>query len=221
MSSLKSETGFPPGYRILIGVEDLQGKQYQHHFGGFLAGVPLCITCKKPMQLIFLFNLLDPRLSILTLPNVKKIPLVACLACSSIYEPQFFKLKRGGDVVEVVHQILGAVIAEDYFPRVLAEQPIALRSLQPNEYPRADGWYPVEDTPEPKHQIGGLPVWLQETVNVQCPNCNQSMKFAAMFNDDPYVETGKGQGILLADSAFIYWFYCGSCKILGTVFQSL
>lgn len=212
----------PPGYRISIGAQDPEGARYAHRFGGPFPGAPTCLTCGKAMHLIFLIDLTDPRLTFIVLPDIKQLPLVSCLSCSPVYEPQYFAIQVQGSLLEALNQQPGQVIG-DYLPRPLKQHPIGLRGLRKNEYPltlkAADA---LIDLPEPKHQLGGLPLWLQEPVEVTCPRCYQSMQLVAMFNDDPSIETGAERpGVYLADSAILYFFCCNRCLLLGTVFQSL
>jgi hypothetical protein len=221
MSNPPNHSHFPPGYRICIGREDEENSQFQHRFGASLQTMPTCCNCNQPMHLLFLFNLSDPRLAFISLPNAHQLPMVSCLSCTSVYERQYFALREGGSVVEVVNQPFGEVIGE-FLPRPLKQHPISLRPLRDDEYPvDEETWYALLDNPEPKHQVGGSPLWLQQPEELQCPSCGKSMEFVAMFNDDTDIDTGVDpQGIYLADSAILYLFYCQDCVILGTTFQS-
>ncbi|MCU1288450.1 MAG: hypothetical protein JWN60_679, partial [Acidobacteria bacterium] len=61
-----------------------------------------------------------------------------------------------------------------------------------------------------KSQIGGYPTWVQDADYLNCPKCNQKMRYIGQIDMEDVEEYGEG----------IYYFhFCEKCKITGTNYQ--
>jgi hypothetical protein len=84
------------GYRVIEGND-----VYNHYFGGQDCDLPVCTLCGEKMHQIFCFDLKDERLSEIKAEGLNVLPLVSCLNCSMVWEPQYFQLSNGGKSIHV------------------------------------------------------------------------------------------------------------------------
>src|SRR3954471_14811458 len=87
------------GYRVVEGND-----VYNHYFGGQDCDLPVCPLCGEKIHQIFCYDLKDERLSEIKAEGLNVLPLVSCLNCSMVWEPQYFQLSNGGKSIQVISQ---------------------------------------------------------------------------------------------------------------------
>ena len=87
------------GYRVIEGTDS-----YNHYFGGEDCNLPVCKLCGEKMHQILCFDLKDRRLAELKSNELNMLPLVSCLNCAMVWEPQYFQLSDGGKTVQIIQQ---------------------------------------------------------------------------------------------------------------------
>lgn len=85
------------GYRVVEGKE-----AYNHYFGGEDCNLPLCKLCGEKMHQILCFDLKDERIAELKSSELDILPVVSCLNCAMVWEPQYFQLSDGGKTVQII-----------------------------------------------------------------------------------------------------------------------
>jgi hypothetical protein len=117
---------------------------------------------------------------------------------------------RGKQII--IQQESPSVFVHQY-PDLLDEHHVTLRPLRHDEYPFTDDSLVRLLSQEGKHQIGGLPTWVQHEEHIRCLNCNREMSYLAMIDSELYI--GKdgfwNKGHMFGDEGILYIFVCRDC----------
>jgi len=67
-------------------------------------------------------------------------------------------------------------------------------------------------------RIGGMPFWIQEPEEVECPSCKQSMEFIIQLPSGD-LKNIKGEGVHYGAHGITYGFWCDNDQIMGYIWQ--
>jgi hypothetical protein len=117
----------------------------------------------------------------------------------------------------VVDKILGDIEAgRSPKPRriVYPLRPVTLRRLRPEEYPTSRSRHEaLVREYDGRHQVGGLPVWIQTPKAMKCPGCGNTMAYFSTVTS----QSGPEIEIDILDNGVLYSFLCVRCQIIGSV----
>jgi hypothetical protein len=209
------------GYRIIEGIDG-----YKHKFGGQDCEVPDCKLCGKKMHQIFCFDLKDPRLSRLKADGISMLPLVSCLNCAMVWEPQYFQLSNEGRTTQVLSQDNTedwALDEEDQLPVPLPETNVKLIEMKDEDVPiNEDNYGAAFDLFGSEYvcRLLGAPLYEEVPNDLECRRCNNEMIYVATITQDH----GDPELISVVDFQFgemnIYYYLCKKCLVIKTEIQS-
>jgi len=161
-----------------------------------------CSHCSCQMTDLLTIDGRDKRLKFLGIDGV--IKALTCPNCASVYGPTYCKYTIDGES-EVLEVSDDSYLDENYMRDedldefenntfVLAQEPVNL-------------FYGCGD--DITHMIGGIANWVQDTEYLDCPCCNQKMKYFAQIQD--YI-LGSGDGA-------IFFEICIDCQVIAMVHQ--
>jgi hypothetical protein len=110
------------------------------------------------------------------------------------------------------------------YPVPLEEHQVSCRKLLPKEYPLSeDGFFYNLPTKRGNHQLGGMPLWVQDEEHIKCIKCKQKMAYLAMIDTELHIgENGfREEGHMFGDNGVLYLFVCRKCDIFSSVAQGL
>ncbi|MDO3413320.1 hypothetical protein QWJ34_26445 [Saccharibacillus sp. CPCC 101409] len=210
------------GYKVVEG-----SGFYGHFFGGQTWELPLCPSCRQPLQQILTFDLNDPALLELKVGGLSELPLVSCLNCSYCWEPQAFRLIVPENKVQIVDQWDDQdwrMDEEDRLPVPLPQTSMKLERMTEDDLPIDEDCFELALERFGREQICrilGAPLYLTDPIDRQCPGCGSEMIYAAQIIEDDY--TQKPPLISVVDfklgELVLYFSLCPSCLILKTEMQ--
>jgi hypothetical protein len=215
----------PIGHRLTIEWERLMRRSaYFHKYGGTPSNgalLPLCQGCQKPFHLLFQIDLADPDLAYLDLPELDYLFFFSCLNCASHEHIMYYRLNNRGQEVVVLQQSPSAYVQE--YPIPLTEKNVSHRPLKEDEYPHTedDEWRLLAQ--EGKHQLGGMPLWVQHVEHIPCMKCGQEMEYIAMVDTELHIgkDGFREKGHMFGDSGTLYVFVCRECGLFASRAQGL
>lgn len=203
------------GYRVIEG-NDINN----HYFGGQDCDLPVCKLCGEKMHLIFCFDLKDERLSEIKTEELNILPLVSCLNCSMMWETQYFQLSNGGISIQVISQ--GNTEdwvqdEEDRLPVPLPKTNVKLIEMKAEDIPiNEDNYDTAFDLFGSEYlcRLLGAPLYNEVPEELECPICNQEMKYIATVTQD----FGERELISVVDFQLgemnIYFHLCKDCLVI-------
>lgn len=208
------------GYRVVE-----ENDTFAHYFGGQDWHLPTCKLCKEKMHQLFVFDLTDERLHELKNNYTNELPLVSCLNCAMLWEPQVFQLHSEQKTVKVIKQentIEWVQEDEDKLPVPLPSTRMKLIDLQEEDI----------STDEESHddafnlfgteyvcRILGAPLLEEETACKVCPMCAKEMKYVATITSD--VTSGELVSVVdfFLGEMNLYFYLCKDCLTMRTEIQ--
>ncbi|MGG3730860.1 hypothetical protein CN386_24480 [Bacillus cereus] len=208
------------GYRVVEGKEP-----YNHYFGGEECNLPFCKLCGENMHQILCFDLKDERIAELKSSELDILPLVSCLNCAMVWEPQYFQLSDGGKTVRIIQQQNTEewIMEEEYkLPVSLPKTTVRLINMKNDDIPiDEDSYGEAFDLFGSEYvcRLLGAPLYDDLPENLACPTCSKEMKYVATITQD-LEERGL---ISVVDFQFgemnIYYYICKECSIIKTEIQ--
>ncbi|MGH1296773.1 hypothetical protein [Bacillus pretiosus] len=209
------------GYRIVEGKDS-----YNHYFGGEDCNLPFCKLCGENMYQILCFDLKDERIAELKSSELDILPLVSCLNCAMVWEPQYFQLSDGGKTVRIIQQQNTEewIMEEEYkLPVSLPKTTVKLINMKNDDLPiDEDSYWEAFDLFGSEYicRLLGAPLYDDLPENLACPICSKEMKYVATITQD-IEERGL---ISVVDFQFgemnNYFYLCKDCSIIKTEIQS-
>jgi uncharacterized protein YwqG len=215
----------PRGHRLIIGWSaGALAHAPSHKYGGFPstgAALPKCSGCGQPHHLLFEIDLTDPQLAYLGLSGVHYLFITSCLDCATYEHVTYYSLDREGREVTVLQESPSVYVPQ--YPHPLDERPVSCRPLYDNEYPVSDDAVAAMLSQEGKHQLGGIPIWVQHAMRIPCLSCGLEMQYIAMVDSELYVgEDGfRDRGHMFGDEGTLYVFVCRDCGVFAAKAQGL
>jgi hypothetical protein len=179
------------------------------------------------MHLIFCFDLKDERLSEIKTDELNILPLVSCLNCSMIWEPQFFQLSNGGKSIQVISQENTedwVQDEEDRLPVPLPKTNVKLIEMKAEDIPiNEDNYYTAFDLFGSEYlcRLLGAPLYDEdpEPEDLECPICNQEIKYIATVTQD----LGEQELISVVDFQLgemnIFFHFCKDSLVIKSHLQ--
>ena len=209
------------GYRVIEGTDS-----YNHYFGGEDCNLPVCKLCGEKMHQILCFDLKDRRLAELKSNELNMLPLVSCLNCAMVWEPQYFQLSDGGKTVQIIQQQNTEewIMEEGYkLPVPLPKTNVMLINMKNEDIPSdEDSYWEAFDLLGSEYvcRLLGAPLYDDLPENLACPICSKEVKYVATITQDI-----EGRGLIsVVDFQFgemnIYYYLCKDCSIIKTEIQS-
>jgi uncharacterized protein YwqG len=216
---------YPIAYRLEIDWnKQLPVPELLHKYGGIPSNgitLPRCISCHQEYHLLFQIDLRDRNLDYLELNKKGFIFIISCLNCATYEHPMFYYLKDQKEIV-VLHELPRKFIHE--YPVPLEEYQVTCRKLLENEYPKSedDFYYNLPDQ-RGNHQLGGIPLWVQDEEHIKCSKCKKEMTYLAMIDTDLHIgkDGFREKGHMFGDNGILYVFVCRKCGIFASKAQGL
>lgn len=159
-----------------------------------------CSHCSCQLADLLTIDGRDERLHFLGINGV--IKALACPNCSSIYTTYCkYTIDGESEVLEVGGDHLDENYMDDEDLNEFENNTFVLSTKPVNLF------YGCGD--DITHMMGGMPNWVQDTEYLDCPCCNQNMKYFAQIQD--YI-LGSGDGT-------IFFEICTDCRIIAMVHQ--
>lgn len=190
--------GYHPSFMGFV----TDAKASPHTMGGTFPGpVPICIECQAPAE------------RVLTLA-AGELPME--LSC----DPSFFWYSCDCSALEAVTVQIqdGGNLRTFYGPQEVPEpsaEPTetlipGLRSLTLERHPNQTGESLRAYAGGSRHQVGGLPTWIEPEPHPYCPECRTAMPFLASLDSGP---TPFGP---MGFDGKLFGFWCDGCRISVT-----
>jgi uncharacterized protein YwqG len=215
----------PIGYRLTIDWEAAStASAYANKYGGLPSnGAKLC-TCKgcgHHHHLLFQIDLTDPNLSYLGLDSSDYLFIFTCLNCASYEKVMHYRLNDRGKEIVVLQDTPGVFVRQ--YPDCLDEHPVSCRHLKHDEYPVTEEVLSSLLSREGKHQLGGMPTWIQNKEQISCLDCGYEMEYIAMIDSELYLgkDGFREKEHMFGDEGILYVFVCRECGIFAAKAQSL
>jgi hypothetical protein len=204
----------------------IKSGEYEHKYGGiptFGLNIPDCPVCNHPYNLIFQFDLRDPKLSFLNLPSQSPFLFLTCLRCDLAYnEPLYYKIDN--NEIKII-QGKGTEFFEDW-KESTPERNIQIMPLsdkeKPESYDNREAFEEYLDENEiVKHQLGGKPYWVQSEDLINCSNCGNKMRIIGQADSETWQKEGTDRlhGHMFGDMGILTAFHCDDCNIYATFSQ--
>lgn len=209
------------GYRVVEGREP-----YNHYFGGEVCNLPFCKLCGENMHQILCFDLKDERIAELKSSELYILPLVSCLNCAMVWEPQYFQLSDGGKTVRIIQQQNTEewIMEEEYkLPVSLPKTTVKLINMKNDDIPiDEDSYWEAFDLFGSEYvcRLLGAPLYDDLPENLACPTCSKEMKYVATIAQD--IEERKRISVVEFQfgEMHIYFYLCKDCSVIKTEIQS-
>jgi uncharacterized protein YwqG len=215
----------PMGHRLIIDWETRSAASaYANKYGGLPSnGTKLgtCKGCGHHHHLLFQIDLFDPNLSYLGLDSLDYLFIFTCLNCASYEKEMYYRLNDRGKEIVVLQETPGVFVHQ--YPDYLDEHPVSYRHLKHDEYPLTEEIFSNLLSREAKHQLGGMPTWIQDKAQISCLDCGQEMEYIAMIDSELYVgkDGFREKGHMFGDEGILYLFVCRECGIFAAKAQNL
>ena len=213
----------PVGHRLIINWDaKISHTKYLHKYGGLLSNkaiLPKCSGCKDYYHLLLQIDLSDPTFTYLGLSPNNYLFVFTCLNCASYERVMYYTFDNQSQGIEVLQSYARKCIKEYRNP--LDEYNISYRLLEDNEYPITKESLHNLGNKEGKHQMGGLPFWIQDEEHILCVNCKKEMPYIAMIDSELYIgkDGFREKGHMFGDEGILYIFYCRFCNMIATIGQ--
>ncbi|OFD92235.1 hypothetical protein BWGOE13_29480 [Bacillus mycoides] len=208
------------GYRVIEGKDS-----YTHYFGGQDCNLPVCKLCGEKMHQILCFDLKDERLAKFKNGELNVLPLVSCLNCAMVWEPQYFQLSNGGKTVQIIKQDNTEdwiMEDEDKLPVDLPKTNVKLTNMKNEDIPTdEDRYWEAFDLFGSEYicRLLGAPLYDEVPEDLGCPACSKEMKYVATITQD----LEERELISVVDFQFgemkIYYYLCKDCSVMKTEIQ--
>ncbi|OFD78413.1 hypothetical protein [Bacillus mycoides] len=209
------------GYRVME-----RKDSYNHYFGGQDCNFPKCKLCGEKMHQILCFDLKDERLTELRSGELDILPLVSCLNCAMVWEPQYFQLSDAGKTVQIIQQRNmeeWVMEEEDKLPVPLPKTNVKIINMNNEDIPTdEDSYWEAFDLFGLEYvcRLLGAPLYEDIPEDLACPTCSKEMKYIAAITQD----IKERELISVVDFQFgemnIYYYLCKDCSIIKTEIQS-
>ncbi len=197
---------------------------YNHRFGGQEWNVPKCQLCGEDLHQILCFDLKDDRLSELRTSKLEELPLISCLNCSTVWEPQLFQLNPTTKNVTVLSQNdkeKWIQDEEDKIPVPLPYTKFKLINMLGEDIPvNEDAYYDAFDLFGQEYicRVLGAPLYVENPNDISCPTCNHDMQYVSSITHDFEVDLVSVVDLFLGEM-IIYFYFCKECLTLKTEVQ--
>lgn len=201
-----------------------------HYSGGDTWNLPFCPKCQETMHLILNLNLKDYKLDFLDIKSIEDFPIVSCLNCSLMWEPQIFEIDASQKKVTLVsYQDEHDFFQDDTekVPRVIPEKRFKLEAIPNNELPTSELNYDnafESFGSEYFVRISDMPLCAQNFENHTCELCGDDMKHIVSITSEPFDDGDpmffEGYKFLIGDVVLYFWL-CEKCKRIQTEMQSI
>ncbi|MGG0459636.1 hypothetical protein [Bacillus mycoides] len=208
------------GYRVMEGKDS-----YNHYFGGQDCNFPKCKLCGEKMHQILCFDLKDERLTELKSGELDILPLVSCLNCAMVWEPQYFQLSDAGKTVQIIQQRNTeewGMEEEDKLPVPLPKTNVKIINMNNEDIPTDENSYwEAFDLFGSEYvcRLLGAPLYEDIPEDLACPTCSKEMKYIATITQD----LEERELISVVDFQFgemkIYYYLCKDCSVIKTEIQ--
>lgn len=211
----------------LEGFKVIQGESiYHHRFGGKTWKVPKCEICGELYHQIFTFDLNDPKLKDLKINDINELPLISCLNCSTVWEPQVFKINAKSKEVEILNKRDTQKWTQDgdnKIPSPLPEVNVKLIEMIDEDIPtNSDLYYSILDSFGEEYicRLLGAPLYIQSPINRECPICKKEMQYIATIGSQSYDVESVIDGVdFFIGEMSLYYLLCKECMIIKTECQ--
>jgi hypothetical protein len=179
-----------------------------HWFGGDDFRMPACRGCGHPIRQWFLLDIraIDPLKE--KLPGWTNFPLLGCMDCMVWMGRHDYEVDQQTMTVRLVNV---ATSTKRYGKPFSTLPAIAKQFVQLN-------WKLSEEELQAweRPQVGGVPFWTQEPLNVFCNSCREEMVFVAAMAStpgfEPYIAINN-------ESGYQYHFACNDCHTISVIAQ--
>lgn len=195
-----------PGARL-----DLSPGPSAHWFGGDDFRMPACRGCGHPIRQWFLLDIraIEPLQE--KLPAWSYFPLLGCTDCMVWMGRHDYEVDQQTMTVRLVNvgtstKRYGGALST--LPAI-SKQFVQLNWIPPNENPTEEELQVWE-----RPQVGGIPLWIQDPLNVFCKSCRKEMVFVAAMASTPGFEP-----YIPIEVGYLYHFACNNCHTLSVIAQ--
>jgi hypothetical protein len=215
----------PLGHRLVINWnERMTMLIYMHKHGGTPSNgaiLPPCGGCGERLHLLLQIDLADPQIDYLSLSDLNYLYVLTCLNCASYEKPMYYRIAERGYEIVILQEKPSACVHE--YPDPLEEYPVFLRPLEDNEYPLTESDLFRLLKQEGKHQLGGMPIWVQREECIPCIVCGGAMEYIAMIDSELYIgkDGFRERGHMFGDEGILYMFVCRECSVFATKAQGV
>lgn len=205
------------GYKLVEGTS-----KHNHYFGGESWKLPVCKNCGERYHQILTLDMTDERLDIGY--KGSELPLVSCLNCSLMWEPQLFKIDDSKKEILVIkdNNCHGWVQDDEYKIQVpLPRKQMELVPLAEEENPfTQDLYYSAYDAFGRDYlaRVLGAPLYAQSPVDYECPLCHQRMQYIASVGAMCCNTIFQSFDFEIGESA-IYFLLCTDCNVIKVELQ--
>jgi hypothetical protein len=187
----------------IAGLIATRGKRKSGHlFAPDAQAGPPCPGCGHPLRIWFTLDLTKVKVLKKRLPSWKRFDVPACFDCNTWMLQHEYLVDDAGQIelreVEQATKDLAEVFSDD------STRPIGAQVVRLVKAPKD-----LDELPLDGHcQIGGNPAWIQDEVDVLCPDCEQEMVFVFRFSAPNDFE---GSPMVAGESGALYYFACPTC----------
>ena len=184
-----------------------------------------CPTCKKPLLRFLKVDMLDTRLYLESSP-FEDLSLLYCWTCNIAQAPFYYQLKLDGGIDLLEYEkggtkndfpyknypifFPGSHVRLDEITKDIQQDIILLNEGRKDECGEAVQSHKLD---RPKHQIGGVPFFVQGLPKMKCLEGNEEMPFLASIADD----TVDGKGFTGNPFVQVIFHYCEKCHVVGAI----
>lgn len=208
------------GFRAIEGSD-----VYNHRFGGQDWNVPKCQLCAEDLHQILCFDLKDDRLTELRTSKLEELPLISCLNCSTLWEPQLFQLNPSTKNITILIQNVREEWIqdeEDKIPVPLSNTKFKLIDMSEEDIPvNEDAYYNAFDLFGQEYvcRVLGAPLYVEKPNDISCPTCNYDMKYVLSVTQDFNARDLVSVVDFFLGEIIIYFYFCKECLTVKTEVQ--
>lgn len=215
---------YGPHWKGMKGFKVQQGESaYNHRFGGDTWKVPRCKNCHEAYHQVFTFDLNDTQLEDIKVEGLNELPLVSCLNCSTVWEPQLFKINIADKEIEILEDKDTQKWIQDKAERIpspLPEVSVKLVEMQEKDIPTTrDIYYEIFETFGEEYicRLLGAPLYIQSAIDRECPICKKEMQYIASIISESYDAKHIINGVeFFIGEMSLYYFLCKECRVIKT-----